>query len=114
MNIAANEEFIIHVYFQTWDYESLEIGETDDKGLKEEIIYTSKDFEFFDTMEEFLNEVCENISSYGSFEGSQGIYYSIDDDMDFRTDERTCYSIFLTGFDPFSDIAYIEKKLAIK
>ena len=114
MNIAANEEFIIRVYFQTWDDESLEIGETDDKGLKEEIIYTSKDFDFFDTMEEFLNEVCEKISSYGTFEGSQGIYYSIDDEINFRTGERTNYSIFLTGFDPFSDIAYIEKKLDIK
>ena len=114
MNIAANKEFIIRVYFQTWDYESLEIGETDNKGMKEEIIYTSKDFDFFDTMEEFLDEVCKKISSYGTYEGSQGIYCSIDDDINFRTGERTSYSISLTGFDPFSDIAYIEKKLDIK
>ena len=114
MNIAQNEKFTIRVYFQTWDEESLEIGETDNEGLKEEIIYTPKDFEFFDTMEEFLNEVCKKISSYGSFEGSQGIYCSIDDDINFKTGERTCYSIFLNGFDPFSDLAYIEKKLDIK
>ena len=113
MNIAANNEFIIRVYFQTWDEESLEIGETDDKGLKEEIIYTSKDFDFFDTMEEFLDEVCKKISSYGSFEGSQGIYYSIDDDINFRTGERTNYSVFLEGFDYFTEVTYIEKKLKI-
>ena len=114
MNIADERKYIIRVYFDTWDEESLEIGETNNKGMKEEIIYTNKDFEFFDTIEEFLDEVCKKISSYGSFEGSQGIYYSIDDDINFKTGERTCYSIFLNGFDPFSDLAYIEKKLDIK
>ena len=114
MNIAQNEKFIICVYFQTWDYESLEIGETNNKGMKEEIIYTNKDLEFFDTIEEFLDDVCKKISNYGAFEGSQGIYCSIDDDINFKTGERTRYSIFLNGFDPFSDLAYIEKKLDIK
>ena len=113
MNIADERKYIIRVYFDTWDEESLEIGETDNKGMKEEIIYTNKDFEFFDTMEEFLNEVCKKISSYGPFEGCNSIYYTCDPEINFRTGEITNYSVFLEGFDYFTEVTYIEKKLKI-
>ena len=113
MNIADERKYIIRVYFETWNEESLEIGETDNKGMEEEIIYTNKDFEFFDTIEEFLDEVCKKISSYGTFEGCNSIYYSCDSDINFRTGERTTYSVFLEGFDYFTEVIYIEKKLKI-
>ena len=112
MNIADEKKYIIRVYFDTWDEESLEIGETDNKGMEEEIIYTNKDFEFFDTIEEFLDEVCKKISSYGTFEGCNSIYRTCDFDINFRTGERTDHSVFLEGFE-CSEIDYIEKKLKI-
>ena len=113
MNIADERKYIIRVYFDTWDEESLEIGETNNKGMKEEIIYTNKDLEFFDTIEEFLDKVCGIISSYGTFEGCNSIYYTCDSDINFRTGERTNYSVFLEGFDYFTEVTYIEKKLKI-
>ena len=113
MNITDERKYIIRVYFETWNEESLEIGETNNKGMKEEIIYTNKDFEFFDTIEEFLDLVCEKISSYGTFEGCNSIYYTYDSVINFRTGERTNYSVFLEGFDYFTEVTYIEKKLKI-
>ena len=113
MNITDERKYIIRVYFETWNEESLEIGETNNKGMKEEIIYTNKDFEFFDTIEEFLDIVCEKISSYGTFEGCNSIYYTCDSVTNFRTGERTNYSVFLEGFDYFTEVTYIEKKLKI-
>ena len=113
MNITDERKYIIRVYFETWNEESLEIGETNNKGMKEEIIYTNKDFEFFDTIEEFLDKVCEKISSYGTFEGCNSIYYTCDSVINFRTGERTNYSVFLEGFDYFTEVTYIEKKLKI-
>ena len=113
MNITDERKYIIRVYFETWNEESLEIGETNNKGMKEEIIYTNKDFEFFDTIEEFLDNVCEKISSYGTFEGCNSIYYTCESVINFRTGERTNYSVFLEGFDYFTEVTYIEKKLKI-
>jgi hypothetical protein len=37
----------------------------------------------------------------------------VDSDINFRTGERTNYSVFLEGFDYFTEVIYIEKKLKI-
>lgn len=90
--------FIVSKYYEIWDEEALEAGETDDKGADFEKVRM--------TAREAVNEV----KDLGAFEFSESPFRveeavrmgriwlnAVDDDINYRTGERTQYSLFIKG-----------------
>lgn len=90
--------FIVSKYYETWDEEALEAGETDDKGAD------------FENVRMTAREAVNEIKDLGAFEFSESPFRvdeavrrgriwltSVDDNINYRTGERTQYSLFIKG-----------------
>lgn len=73
--------------YETWDAESLEVGETDDKG-----------FDYQDEPFEGLQELASQIESCGPVEdcnlANGPAFRSVDPDRNYGTGEETYYTFF--------------------
>lgn len=83
-----NTPFSVALTYETWDEESLGIGETDDKGYE----YEETPMTLGDTLREIRNR-----GPWDQDEGEDfyaGIrFYSADDDINYRTGESTRYCL---------------------
>lgn len=86
-------QFLVNKTYETWDEESVEIGDTDNRG-----------FEYQDnvmTLRELIREMQNNGITEPSCSSIQaGIWFSsIDDEIDYRTGERTQYTLHFKHID---------------
>jgi hypothetical protein len=118
---SMDKKRTITVNYETWDEESLEIGETDDKGEDSVIdveldeydkdegidiatkacqeIWSKLGISYNSSTKDFSGIVEPSSSNFQNSYGRNGIWYlSITPDTDFRTDEITNYSFHLDGF----------------
>jgi hypothetical protein len=90
--------FSVTKYYETWDEEALEAGETDDKGTD------------FEDEKMTAREAVHEIKDLGSFEFSESPFrveeavrlkriwvMSADNETNYRTGEHTNYSLFIKG-----------------
>jgi hypothetical protein len=117
--IAANPVpraggYIYRISYETWDEEALEAGETDDKGWKVE------ESESYDTLESLLDSVSHDASwlEWSSSHPSSGDWIISQDDQDYRTGDRTQYSLFIERSDgkplTTAQLKLIDKKLRLR
>jgi hypothetical protein len=83
----VNKKYTMNKTYEVWNEEALEAGDTDDKG-----------FEYKDEEFESLWDMAQEIRSAGATEpsdsdgGPHTWYSTVDDDVNFRTGERTRYA----------------------
>ena len=109
-NLESNNENIpnkiIRTSYETWDEESLEAGDTDDRGWEDEegqsMIPDEYDKEegitAIDNAVKFLRN--KGVIEPSSSHFHPGIWYISQDDVDIRSGDRTQYSFHLDGFTP--------------
>ena len=86
-------QFKVNRCYETWDHESIEAGDTDDRGFTyQDEVYTLRDL---------VNEMRRDaITEPSSSSPHAGMWFtSVDPDEDYRTGERTYHSIHLTRVD---------------
>lgn len=102
----------VSITYETWDEESLEIGETDDKGW-----YLEDDN--YETLQDVVDSVRNyNWVNWSSSNPGPRDWISSEAEVDMRSGERTTYNLFIERDDgkPLSseEISFISKKLRVR
>jgi hypothetical protein len=105
-NPSAKEKIkkSITVYYETWDHDSIDAGDTDDRGEWDHVEIEADEMDLDDGKPDSVL-AAHYLMDNGPVESSSsqwhpGVWYtSIDAEEDYKTGEKTYYSFHLTGFD---------------
>lgn len=103
-NPTEKREKTITVYYETWDEDSIDAGETDERGEWDQVEIEADETDLEDGKPDSVL-AAEYLMDHGPVEASStqwhpGVWYtSIDAEEDYKTGEKTYYSFHLSGFD---------------
>lgn len=113
---APKGGYVVDMYYEVWDEDAIEAGETDDKGTE---VKKARHKDLEDVCDDYDNhDWLEWSSSHLDDRGGYQPWITSDSEQDFRTGERTRYDLFIRRVDKkpltYPEVKYISDRFRLR